>query len=177
MRTARIVGVLGLLGVGLALTGCASSGSASRPGASAVIGASARIGSLQITGAYVPAPASPDVAAAYFSVTNRGSTSDTLTSVLSDVSTQTGLHTYAGSTMVPLRSLAIPAGKIARLLVGGTHLMIESPTRALAAGQTVRLTLTFASAGAVVVMAPVVAATGPQDEMSMTAVTTLPPIQ
>ncbi len=127
------------------------------------VGAHAQIGDLSITGAFVPAPASPDVAAAYFTVANRGSSVDQLIQVTSDVSAVTGLHTYADARMVDLTQLDIPAGSSTRLQVGGVHVMIENPTRSLTAGQTVRLTLTFRVAGAVHVDAPVVATTGPQD--------------
>lgn len=41
---------------------------------------------LRVERAYVPQPASPDVAAAYFTIVNSGGTADTLTGVRTDVS-------------------------------------------------------------------------------------------
>jgi copper(I)-binding protein len=142
-------------------------------------GGRASVADLDITGAIVPAPASPDVAAAYFTITNHGSTADDLVSVTSDVSTETGLHTYSGSSMVALPKLTIGAGRTARLAVGSYHVMIMNPTRVLTAGQSVSLGLTFTHAGTVTVTAPVVAGTGPQDDHmgSMPGMSSMPGMQ
>jgi copper(I)-binding protein len=147
----------------LLLTACSSS---SHPDKATPIGASASVGSLKITNAYVPAPASADVAAGYFDITNTGSTSDNLVRVTSDVATDTSLHTYASSgagseQMTPLSTLAIAAGATVRLTVGAVHVMIMNPTVALKVGVTVKLTLTFTHAGDVTIAAPVLAQTGP----------------
>ncbi|MCW2525804.1 MAG: hypothetical protein JWM76_664 [Pseudonocardiales bacterium] len=161
-----------MISLGLATTALVSacgggngSGPATQSAATTVAaGGRASLADLDITGAIVPAPASPDVAAAYFTITNHGSTADDLVSVTSDVSTDTGLHTYSGSTMVALPRLTVGPGKTARLAVGSYHVMIMNPTRTLTAGQTVVLGLRFTHAGTVQVTAPVVATTGPQDD-------------
>lgn len=149
-----------------ALAGC-QSGAASTPApnTAATRGASATVGALTVTGAYVPVPASPDVAAAYFTLTNAGATPAVLVTVGSDVSTDTTLHTYTAdkTRMVPLAALPIPGGASVKLAVGSTHVMIMHPSRALTAGTTVRLTLRFRAGTAVTVTAPVLADTGPQD--------------
>lgn len=56
------------------LSGCAGGGNGRHPAPPSVAGGQARIADLQISDAIVPAPASPDVAAAYFTISNRGST-------------------------------------------------------------------------------------------------------
>ena len=59
----------------------------------------ASAGSLRIAAGYVPSPASPDVAAAYFTVVNDGGTADTLVGAKSDASSTTTMHrTEGGST-------------------------------------------------------------------------------
>ena len=121
--------------------------------------ASGEIGSLRIVRAYIPQPASPSVAAAYFTVENSGS-ADTLSSVSSDVTSNVGLHETVerGSvaTMVSVQELAIPAHGSVVLSPGGRHLMLMSPARALRAGDVVQIELTFAGAGTVTLGVPVV---------------------
>lgn len=176
-----LVAVLGAVSLAVAGCGSGTAGAAdpSRPTAAttAVVGASATLGPLRITGGYVPAPASPDVAAAYFSVTNTGAGPVTLVGVSSDVSGDTSLHTYAdgGTRMVALASLPIPAGATRRLAVGSTHVMIMSPRSALSVGSTVALTLTFRPTGRVVLRVPVVAATGPQESPAMSGMPGMTP--
>jgi copper(I)-binding protein len=120
--------------------------------------ASATLGSLRITGAYVPQPASPSVAAAYFKVTNAGP-ADTLVRVTSDVAAVVNVHESVvnGTTgsMVPLNDLPVPAGGFVALRPGGRHLMLMNPS-SLKEGGFVQLQLTFAHAGAVSIRVPVV---------------------
>ena len=110
---------------------------------------------LRISQVYVPQPASPDVAAAYFTVTNSGDQADTLTAVAGDVSKKTMMHESTGGTMTTVGSLPVPArGKLV-FSPGGYHVMLESPTRRLKRGDQVKLTLTFERAGQITVNAPV----------------------
>ncbi|GLW08033.1 hypothetical protein Misp01_31630 [Microtetraspora sp. NBRC 13810] len=109
----------------------------------------------RVSQAYVPQPASPDVAAAYFTVTNTGGRPDTLKAVSSDVSGMTMMHRTTANTMEAVPSLTVPAhGKLV-FSPGGYHVMIESPVRGLRQGDRVRLTLTFERAGRITVDAPV----------------------
>lgn len=112
------------------------------------------VGHLVIGGAYVPQPASPDVAAAYFTVTNTGDTADALVSVHSDAGA-TSLHRTVGGAMVALHQLDVLAHSKAALTPGGNHLMIEGLTRPIVMGGSVLLTLTFTYAGVVTVTVPV----------------------
>ncbi len=162
----RALTVAAAVGAGVtALVGCGSSHPAT--GSSFPTG-SATIGSLHITGAYVPLNASPSVAAAYFTVTDDGA-ADTLLSVTSPISRSIGLHRTVdhGSTgeMLPVVSLPVSQSAALRLAPGGYHVMLMSPAT-MKVGQTVALTLHFAHAGAVTVQTPVVPLTAGDDDTS-----------
>ncbi|MGF7235469.1 MAG: copper chaperone PCu(A)C, partial [Frankia sp.] len=132
----------------------------------------ADLGDLHIRGAYIPQEASPDVAAAYFSVTNDGSVADQLVAVTTPAAPTVGIHTTVTSggteTMEQLRSLAVPAGGTALLSVGGRHLMLMNPVHLLREGERVAMTMRFARAGTVTMTVPVVGFTGPADMAGMT---------
>ena len=110
---------------------------------------------LRVEGAYVPQPASPDVAAAYLTVLNSGGARDELTGVRSDVSAETMVHRSVGQRMEMAGPLAIPAHGRLVLGPGGYHVMIEMPVRRLRQGDRVRLTLRFRRSAAITVAAPV----------------------
>lgn len=96
---------------------------------------------LRVTGAYVPAPASPDVAAAYFTVLDSGRTGDVLTGVASDVSAETMLHRSTGQTMEMVGPVRVPAHGRLVFAPGGYHVMLDKPVRRLRPGDHVTLTL------------------------------------
>jgi copper(I)-binding protein len=127
--------------------------------------AHASIGDLRLTGGYIPQPASPDVAAAYVTVDNRGAVADTVTrvttSVTTDVMAMTETNSGSVGTMTDLSSVVIPAHGSVSLTPGHAHLMLENPTRPLKLGDTVSMTITFAKAGTVTLAMPVVPLTGP----------------
>jgi len=139
------------------------SGSAASGDPPAFATASATVGALRVTGGYLPQPASPSVAAAYFTVTNGGSVPDALVSASSDVSSEVGLHDTVshGSTasMVAISALTVPAHGDAVLTPGGRHLMLMNPTRTLVVGDHVTLHLRFRNAGTVDLRVPVVSLT------------------
>jgi periplasmic copper chaperone A len=111
---------------------------------------------LAIINAYVPQPASPDVAAVYFTVTNTGSHPDTLTGVSTDVSTESMMHESVGETMSMVDSLSIPAHGSIKFSPDGYHVMLEKPSRTLRQGDHIQLTLTFGHSAPITVQAPVV---------------------
>jgi copper(I)-binding protein len=127
--------------------------------------AHASIGNLTLTGGYIPQPASPDVAAAYVTVANSGAVADTIvkvtTSVTADVMAMTETNAGGVGTMTDLSSVTIPAHGSVSLTPGHSHLMLENPTRQLKQGETVSMTITFATAGTVTLSMPVVPLTGP----------------
>ncbi len=59
------------------------------------------------------------------------------------------------SDMQDVDSVALPAGKLVPLAPGGTHIMLMDLPHGLTAGGSVRLTLHFAKAAPVQVVAPV----------------------
>ncbi len=150
----------------LALVGAACGSAATSSGT--VV---ARSGFLEVSGAYLPKPASPDIAAAYLTVKNNGTAPDTLIGVDSPAAAQALPMTSgdgpdgagrgqssdpSSGVMAPLPSLVVPPHGSATFAPGGDHLMLEGLTRRLAVGQTVVVDLHFAHAGLVSVPIPVV---------------------
>jgi copper(I)-binding protein len=117
---------------------------------------------IVVSGAYVREPASPDVAAAYFTVFNTTASDDTLTSVITGAGQDAVLHADAnGSMTVTPGGLRIPAHSSVTLSPGKGHVMIEHLVGTLKPGEIVDLELQFANAGPVVVQAPVIAINAP----------------
>jgi copper(I)-binding protein len=116
-----------------------------------------RVGALTVVNAFLPQPASPDVAAIYFTVKNAGGRPDALVSVASAAASSSMLMTEnQNGTMGMLRSLQIPAHGRASLVPGRDHLMLEQPRGTLRVGQHVLVTLRFRRAGTLTVSVPVV---------------------
>ena len=156
----------------IAVAACACSSSASAKPAAASTNSSsaalasgprgsASIGHIKITGAYIPQPATPSVAAAYFTVTETGSQGDVLLSATSVPASQASLmqETESGAnagTMTDITGgLAIPADGAIALGPGGYHLMLTNPASPLTAGGSVTLSLRFKDAGTVTLKVPV----------------------
>jgi len=140
------------LGVIAGLIGC----SAGRDGSERV-----RQGALSITRVVAPAPLTAGGAmSVYFTVTNSGSSPDTLTAITTPVARAAMAHdqvTHGGMaqmTMLPL--VIVPAGGSVSFAPGGKHVMLEGLTRAIAPGTVVPLRLRFARAGTVAIDARVV---------------------
>jgi hypothetical protein len=117
---------------------------------------------IVISGAYVREPASPDVAAAYFTVFNTTGADDTLTSVVTGAGEQASVMSEATGGMTALATgLRIPAHSSVTLSPGKGHVMIEHLVGTLKPGQYVNVQLTFANAGPIDVSAPVIAINAP----------------
>ncbi|HET9167989.1 MAG TPA: copper chaperone PCu(A)C [Actinospica sp.] len=157
----------GIVGAGVLIAAstaaCASPASTAHPPAAKQVGprGSAGVGEIKITDAYIPQPASPDVAAAYFTVTDGGSVGDVLLSASSKPASQASLMQEAETgadagvmTDIP-GGLSIPAGGAVELGPGGYHLMLTNPAAVLKAGQTVVLDLRFKNSGTVTLKVPV----------------------
>ncbi len=98
--------------------------------------------------------------AAYLTITNTGSSADTLLSASSPSAASVELHQTmtdaSGMTgMASMDGLAIPAGGTVTLEPGAGHLMIMGLTSDLAPGDTIDLALVFQTAGTVTVKAQV----------------------
>ncbi|NYI05486.1 copper chaperone PCu(A)C [Allostreptomyces psammosilenae] len=135
----------------LAATGCSGAGAGDG-------GAEPTPPRLSVRDAYVPQPASADVAAGYLVVENAGSTPDRLVGVSSPAATVT-LHRGEDGAMVPTDGFDVPAeGELAfeRL---GNHLMLSELAGPLREGDTVEMTLTFATSTPIEVEVPVTSMT------------------
>ncbi len=133
------------------------------PQGGAAVAAPAGHPPIVVTDAYVRQPASPDVAAAYFTVTNTTGSPDRLVSVVTGAGQQSVLHTETanGNMVVAADGLLVPAHSSVTLSPGKGHVMIQKLYGALLPGQTVRVELDFTSAGTVVVTVPVIAINAP----------------
>ncbi|MFJ9735092.1 copper chaperone PCu(A)C [Streptomyces sp. NPDC101169] len=136
----------------LALTGCGS-------GSGADSGSGSAAAELSVSSVYMPQPVSPDMAAGFLTITNRGGAKDALTSVGSDVAGRVTMHSTVGGAMREKSSFAIPAHGRLVFRSGGNHLMFEELKRRPKQGQHVTLKLTFAESGPLTVEMPVKSAT------------------
>jgi periplasmic copper chaperone A len=144
-RAAAAVMVAGMAAV------AAACGSASGAGS-----VSARQGDIEVVNPYVPAPASPSVAAMYLTVRDVGPTADTLQGGTTAVAGTTALMTETADSMAPLASVPVPAHGQAVLQPGHSHLMLQNLNGTLHSGQTITVDLHFAQTGTVAVRVPVI---------------------
>jgi copper(I)-binding protein len=128
----------------LALAGCSSSGDA---------GASAP--QLSVSGAYIPLPSLPDMAAGYFVLRNNGDKAATLTGVTSPEAQSVSMHQSTASTMVDTPTVRIPAHGVVTFARGGRHLMLMGLNPAPKLGARIELNLRFDDAAPVTVQATV----------------------
>lgn len=136
-----------------ATVGASYHGAPKRPAAAT----GTRLGGLTVVHAFLPQPASSDVAAIYLTVKNSGARADELLSVSSAAARNSMLMTEnANGTMGMLRLLRIPAHGSASLVPGRDHLMLEQPRGSLKVGQHVTVSLRFRLAGTLTISVPVV---------------------
>lgn len=97
--------------------------------------------------------------AAYFTVTNTGSSADRLQSVSCACAQSAMLHKTTHENgmvgMTEADGFALPAGATLVFKPGGNHVMLTGVTGALKEGDTVDLVLTFAKAGPITLHVPV----------------------
>ncbi len=137
MRTSRALAALLL-----ALSAC----SGGPPAASAVAG------ELHLSNGFAYEPIIPASGAAYVTITNDGATPDTLVGVSSPAAAGAMLH---AASMGHLMTLPIPAGGTVALAPGGTHIMFSDFSQVPKAGDSLRVTFTFARTGSVTLALPV----------------------
>jgi len=114
--------------------------------------ASAAIGDLEIRRGFAYEPITAASGAAYVEILNHGTIPDTLLSAASPIAAMTMFH---GSSMADMSTLAIPAGGRVSFKPGGAHIMLATLSKLPKAGDSIRLTLTFARAGPVTLELPV----------------------
>lgn len=104
-------------------------------------------------------PGGAKIGAAYLTISAAKGTADSLVSARSSVAARVELHTHLmeGDVMKMRRvdAIEIPDGQTVLLQPSGFHAMLIDLAHPLKAGETVKLTLTFAKAGEIVVDAPV----------------------
>jgi hypothetical protein len=97
--------------------------------------------------------------AAYVSIRNTGKTTDQLIGVLTPVAKRAELHTHLMDKgimrMRPLKAIEVSPGAPAVMRPGGDHIMLMGLTHKLKRGERFPITLRFAKAGEVTVMATV----------------------
>lgn len=113
-----------------------------------------KLGDLEIVHPYI-LESTGKTAAGYFSITNHGSTGDSLVAVKADVPHAAVHATETDSSgisrMTPVPALEIPAGATVTLQPGGLHVMFMGLARPLADGDRLPATLVFEKAGEVAV--------------------------
>lgn len=152
-RWTRLAGLSLAVGLILSAGACGSASPAAR-----VLG---QVGGMQVTDAYVPAPASPSVAALYLTIRNTGTAPDELvgisTPAASSAALMTDVVTGASESMQVLPVVYIPAHGEAMLTPGHDHAMLTNPSASLVrAGRSVQITLHFSMAGSLTLAVPVV---------------------
>lgn len=108
------------------------------------------------------APAGMDVSAVYATITNTGTSADTLVSASTPVARETMVHRtvatgHGAGSMQHMASLPLPPHGTLVLRPGGNHIMLMQLTGPLEVGRTIAVTLTFGSGRSVVVQVPVIA--------------------
>jgi copper(I)-binding protein len=141
----------------VAVAGVAGLARGATPQAAATGGGTSSSPPIVVTGAYVREPASPDVAAAYFTVFNTTAVPDTLVSAATGAGEESILHLETDGSMTDTpNGIVIPAHGTVVFKPSTGHVMIEKLFGPLLPGESVDIQLTFANAGQVVVSAPVI---------------------
>ena len=149
MRRAGLLGAAGAGVLGIALAACGSTAPAAKASA-------ASPAKISVSGAYVPLSATPDMAVAYFDISNTGGSDDRLLDVTSpdaqsaemDLSTATSMTAISGGVDVPAHATTAFARD-------GKHVMLMDLSPAPKLGGRVELRLTFQHSGTITVQATV----------------------
>ncbi|QIB32849.1 copper chaperone PCu(A)C [Ancylobacter pratisalsi] len=127
-----------------------------------------KIGALEIGHPWARmTPAGAKVGGGYLSVTNKGTTPDTLVSATAEVADHAEIHEMSVTDgVMKMRMLkdgvVIPAGGEIKLAPGGFHLMLIGLKQPLKQGETFKGTLTFEKAGTVDVVFKIEGMGGPK---------------
>jgi copper(I)-binding protein len=136
------------LAASLLLAGCSSASG----GAGSAADAQPR---LSVSGAYIPLPSLPDMAAGYFVLRNDGDKAATLTGVTSPQAASVSMHQSTASTMVALPTVQVPPHGAVAFERGGRHLMLMGIRPQPRLGAHIELKLLFDDAAPVTVQATV----------------------
>lgn len=133
------------------------------------------VGDLEISGTFARATLpGARTGGAYITITNKGTSADTLVSAASPAAGSISLHSSSmeGSVMKMAdmaHGIDIAAGKTVAMAPNGLHMMFEHLKTPFVQGKTVHVRLTFAKAGSVDIDIPVlgIAAAAPAHDMEM----------
>jgi copper(I)-binding protein len=128
-------------------------------------GGRAAAGTLEVTHAVVPAPASTEETPVFMVIANAGATSVAMVGAGSPQADSIRMHRDIGGQMQGVQQIDVPAGGRTLLVPGGFHLMLAGLRRPLAVGDTVTLELSFEPGGALTVRAPVLTYTDAVSEL------------
>ena len=148
----------------LGLAACGNDADAGTPTPSAaatsdIHGASGTAGSLSLTDFWVK-QSSLEMSAAFGEIDNNGTSDDALVKVTAADVPTVQLHQTKDNVMSEVPQFDIPAGEDLDLEPGGNHIMLIGLASPLVPGDTLDLTLTFASGATATLTAPVVSFTG-----------------
>ncbi|MDH3236846.1 MAG: copper chaperone PCu(A)C [Alphaproteobacteria bacterium] len=119
---------------------------------------SVKVGTIVVEQAWARASLTAN-GAAYVAFRNIGKSTDRLIGVRTPVANRAELHTHTMDKgimrMRPLKAIEVHPGAPAVMRPGGDHIMLMGLTRKLKRGETFPITLRFAQAGEVTVMAKV----------------------
>lgn len=123
---------------------------------------------LEVSEAWMPEPANPEVGALYLEVSNDTDEDDALVGVTTDASEEAELHTTESTDsgagrMREVEEIPVPAGESTALVHGGYHVMVNDLPEPLAPGDQVTATLFFASGAELEFIAPVEEMAGDHD--------------
>lgn len=123
---------------------------------------------LEVSEAWMPEPANPEVGALYLEVNNDTDEDDALVGVTTDASEEAELHTTettesGAERMREVAEIPIPAGESTALVHGGHHIMVNDLSEPLTVGDEVLVTLVFAGGTELEFTAPVEEMTGGHD--------------
>jgi periplasmic copper chaperone A len=125
-------------------------------GAATPASGSAANKSMQVTGAFLPLPASPSVASAYLEFHNLTAQADTLVAMSTAVAQSTMAMSEGATSMQMLGAVTIPAHGTVSFTPGHDHVMLQGLNRKLKVGQVVDVHLRFRHAGMLNLEIPVV---------------------
>ncbi len=115
---------------------------------------------LEVSHAYVVAPAAGETAVLYLTISNRGTRPDSLLGIETEAAGSIDLHeqVYEGGIvrMAPASDLVVPARGTLAMVPGGGHAMVNDLRNAVAAGDTIKAMLLLRDAGRIGVRIPVI---------------------
>ncbi|MGH3067775.1 MAG: copper chaperone PCu(A)C [Streptosporangiaceae bacterium] len=138
-RAARVVAAAGLMAAAAGLTGCYTKASAAP--------------AIELSTAVVPQPSVPGKTVAFLVIRNNGG-QDRLISARTSAGGRVTFEAKGNSAAHALPAISIPGHNVVRLAPNSAHLLITG-ARPMHGGKDITLTLVFAHAGAISVIAQI----------------------